>query len=246
MWLQASGHAHLSSPHPNRLAFDGVLVRCGVPSDAPPNGSGGRRVILTREAAERALPTLQGMGVNLTTDLSGHNVRAKVGVIEAASMDGDAIRVRGVIWSGDHPAEAAQIALRQADLGFSFEALNVAVEDQNADPLRIIACQFTGASILLKAEAAFQNTLLSLAASRTRGKTMNTDDVPVPRPLLLHLQAAGITGPDDRGVLSEEQLNRLLENKRPGDRIEIKAACMAAGIFPRTLRTFTSLPPIGR
>ena len=41
--------------HPNREAFRGVLTLVDVPSDKPPAGSRGHRVVLTRTAAEKAL-----------------------------------------------------------------------------------------------------------------------------------------------------------------------------------------------
>ena len=44
--------------HPNRMPLTGVLTRVGVQSDGAPNGSGGRKVIVTKEAAEKALGSL--------------------------------------------------------------------------------------------------------------------------------------------------------------------------------------------
>jgi len=44
--------------HPNRAAFRGVLTVVDAPSQRAPSGSGGRRVVLTKEAAEAALPSL--------------------------------------------------------------------------------------------------------------------------------------------------------------------------------------------
>ena len=50
--------------HPNRVPFSGVLTRLDAPSDRAPNGAAGHRVLLTRAAAERALPSLLGMAVD--------------------------------------------------------------------------------------------------------------------------------------------------------------------------------------
>jgi hypothetical protein len=50
--------------HPNREQFRGVLTLVDTPSDKPPAGSRGHRVVLTRTAAERALPSLLGMGLD--------------------------------------------------------------------------------------------------------------------------------------------------------------------------------------
>src|SRR5690348_7224078 len=43
--------------HPNRLPFEGVLTLVDIASDRAPNGARGHRVILTREAANAALPS---------------------------------------------------------------------------------------------------------------------------------------------------------------------------------------------
>ena len=50
--------------HPNRLPFEGCLTLVDVPSDKAPSGARGHRVVLTREAAEMALPSLLGMAVD--------------------------------------------------------------------------------------------------------------------------------------------------------------------------------------
>jgi len=41
--------------HPNRLPFEGCLTLVDVPSDRAPSGARGHRVVLTKEAAEKAL-----------------------------------------------------------------------------------------------------------------------------------------------------------------------------------------------
>ena len=72
--------------HPNRVGFRGVLTVLDVPSDRPPAGARGHRVLLTRAAAERALPSLLGMGLDYTPGLDRHDVRRKVGVITEANI----------------------------------------------------------------------------------------------------------------------------------------------------------------
>src|SRR5947207_15200994 len=67
--------------HPNRLAFRGVLTLVDVPSDRAPAGSRGHRVILSRAAAERAIPSLLGVGLDFTASFDCHDARRKVGII---------------------------------------------------------------------------------------------------------------------------------------------------------------------
>ncbi|MFZ0393249.1 MAG: hypothetical protein WAL73_05325, partial [Terracidiphilus sp.] len=49
--------------HPNRTPFEGVLTQVNAASDKAPAGARGHRVMLTKEAAEKALPSLLGMAV---------------------------------------------------------------------------------------------------------------------------------------------------------------------------------------
>ena len=72
--------------HPNRTEFRGVLTLVDVASDKPPSGARGHRVMLTREATERALPSLLGMGLDYTPALDRHDARRKVGVIVEANL----------------------------------------------------------------------------------------------------------------------------------------------------------------
>src|SRR5437868_13938997 len=72
--------------HPNRLGFRGVLTLVDVPSDRAPAGSRGHRVILSRAAAERAIPSLLGMGLDFTASLDGHDARRMVGILTSADV----------------------------------------------------------------------------------------------------------------------------------------------------------------
>jgi hypothetical protein len=72
--------------HPNRVAFRGVLTLLDVPSDRAPAGARGHRVLLTRAAAEKALPSLLGMGLDYAPALDRHDARRKVGVITRADV----------------------------------------------------------------------------------------------------------------------------------------------------------------
>jgi hypothetical protein len=50
--------------HPNRVPFEGVLTIVNMASDKAPTGARGHRVMLMRDAAEKALPSLLGMAVD--------------------------------------------------------------------------------------------------------------------------------------------------------------------------------------
>ena len=89
--------------HPNRLPFEGVLTLVDVASDKAPSGARGHRVLLTREAAEAALPSLMGMAVDYKAGWDGHDARQKCGIITAAEVDGKKLTVAGYLFARDFP-----------------------------------------------------------------------------------------------------------------------------------------------
>src|SRR5512146_1583434 len=80
--------------HPNRAPFRGVLTLLDRPSDRPPAGARGHRVLLTRAAAERALPSLLGMGLDYAATFDRHDTRRKVGIITEAEIRPSALGPR--------------------------------------------------------------------------------------------------------------------------------------------------------
>lgn len=155
--------------HPNRVPFEGILTYVDVASDAAPSGARGHRVILTRAAALEALPTLIGMGVNYKADWDGHNARKKVGVIEAADLQGDALWISGYIYGIDFPEVV--IALRPGKLsdgryGMSYEVADSHVVDMRSAIWTLSRVIFTGAAILIAKRAAYRETCFWLTERR--------------------------------------------------------------------------------
>lgn len=167
----------VDAEHPNRMPFSGILTRIDEASDSAPSGTNGKRVLITRAAAEGALKSLLGMGVGIKRGLDGHNPQNKVGLITAATLDGNAIHIEGFIYAADFPAEALRIHLRQADLGFSFEAQQLRVESVETDPVVVTSCIFTGAAILFKNDAAYKTTAIAAAAAKEYDMTEISDAV---------------------------------------------------------------------
>jgi hypothetical protein len=147
-----------TNAHPNRMPFSGVLTRIDEPSDAAPEGSGGKRIMLTMAAAQGALDSLLGQGVNYC--LSGHAPQEKIGVISASEIVGNELRINGFIYAADFPIVAATIKENKHKLGLSFEARDLMTTDPDADPIPIAECIFTGAAILLKDKAAYRTTFI--------------------------------------------------------------------------------------
>ncbi len=202
--------------HPNRAAFRGVLTVVDAPSQRAPSGSKGRRVVLTRGAAEAALPSLIGMALDYAPTFDRHDVRRKVGVITSADVVGRNLEVGGYLYAKDFPDIVAEVAkcgrptgglrtegtrLRASlaaaverirsltasirsgegedatppvlraeaagtnagELGMSFEVTDVVLAEERARVWTLVKVTFTGAAILRKAKAAYQDTWIGLA-----------------------------------------------------------------------------------
>ena len=89
--------------HPNRVPFEGVLTVVNAASDKAPAGARGHRVMLTREAAEKALPSLLGMAVDYRPGWDGHDARRKIGLLTEADVIGPRLVVRGYLYARDFP-----------------------------------------------------------------------------------------------------------------------------------------------
>src|SRR5258706_9624255 len=125
--------------HPNRLPFRGVLTLVDAPSERAPAGARGHRVLLTRAAAEHALPSLLGMGLDFTPSLDGHDARRKVGVITSAeivpsteyrvprgsnsqlSTRYSVLAVRGYLFAKDFPDVVRELRPAGKSVGLSYE-----------------------------------------------------------------------------------------------------------------------------
>ena len=149
--------------HPNRTPFTGVLTLVDEPSNKPPSGARGHRVILTRAAAMAALPSLLGMGVDCAPAWDGHDARRKCGVITQAEIEGARLQVSGYLYARDFPEVERQ--MRQCPpgaMGMSWELADAHVEDMRAEIWKLTRVTFTGAAILLREKAAYRDTRFEL------------------------------------------------------------------------------------
>ncbi len=145
--------------HPNRVPFEGVLTLVDAPSDKAPSGARGHRVVLTRDAAEVALPSLLGMAVDFKAGWDGHDAKQKCGIITAAGIDGDAVRVSGYLFARDFTDMMQEMhAHGDEALGMSYELADAHVENMRAEVWRLTKATFTGAAILLRTKAAYRKT----------------------------------------------------------------------------------------
>jgi hypothetical protein len=142
--------------HPNRVPFEGVLTVVNAASDRAPAGARGHRVMLTREAAEKALASLVGMAVD---------ARRKIGLLTEADVIGPRLVVRGYLYARDFPEVAQAITAHAPEsLGLSYELADARVEDMRAEIWKLTRVTFTGAAILLRDKAAYRATSFRMAS----------------------------------------------------------------------------------
>ena len=160
--------------HPNRLPFEGVLTLVDVPSDRAPSGARGHRVLLTRAAAEAALPSLLGMAVDYKAGWDGHDARQKCGIITAAEIDGARLTVAGYLFARDFPEMEQRVQAGidgDGAMGMSYELADAHVADMRAQLWTLTRATFTGAAILLRDKAAYRATSFRLCRPHARAAT---------------------------------------------------------------------------
>jgi len=151
--------------HPNRVPFEGVLTVVDAASDKAPSGARGHRVLLTREAAEVAIPSLLGMAVDYRPGWDGHDARRKIGLLTEANLVGQRLVVKGYLYARDFPDVAAAMrAHTPGMMGMSYELADAHVEDMRSKIWRLTRATFTGAAILLREKAAYRETSFRLAS----------------------------------------------------------------------------------
>ena len=176
--------------HPNRLPFRGVLTLVDAASDRAPAGARGHRVLLTRTAAEAALPSLLGMGLDYTPSLDGHDARRKIGIITEAfvapasgrlsrgrparaaasetlattAAETAALHVCGYLFAKDFSDVVRELrAAGNRTLGMSYEIADARVADVSASVWTLTDVTFTGAAILRRDKAAYSNTWIEIS-----------------------------------------------------------------------------------
>lgn len=161
-----------SLENPNKMPFQGVLTFLNVPSDEPPGGSGGLKVMIPVEVGKSALDSLKGMPINLAASMDDHDTNSVIGIIKDAwlgeeTAKGIPVYISGHIFAKSFPEEAAAIKSAQKSLGFSYETAKTKLEVgvYNGEEVAIAkSLIFTGAAILFKDAAAYHST--SLAAKK--------------------------------------------------------------------------------
>jgi len=164
--------------HPNREQFCGVLTLVDVASDRAPAGARGHRVVLTRAAAEAGLASLLGMALDYSPNLDRHDTRRKIGVITRAEIKGRKLELGGYLFAKDFPeivkhirrggqgrqlsASTGPKASNLPSLGMSYEIADARVADLRAKVWTLTQVTFTGAAILRRDKAAYEETWIEM------------------------------------------------------------------------------------
>lgn len=144
--------------HPNRVEFRGVLTFVDVPSQAAPGGANGSRVLLTRKAAEEALPSLIGMALDYSPEFDGHDARRKVGVITSANVVGRNLEIGGYLYARDFPEIVEEIRK-------SGRRTHVGMAAAYAGPAKDSRCSGTGLSLRRQLSQAIRDIRSVLAGA---------------------------------------------------------------------------------
>ena len=160
--------------HPNAMYFTATFARIGTPSDGTPCGAD-EPVIIDAEEAAKSIKTMNFMGIDCEWDewwpeycMTGHDTRNKIGVVRNAYIEGNELKIDGLIYSKDFSDIAFFIKNATPSLGFSMECLaSSAIQDDNYEHLHDIT--FTGVAILFKNLAAYEDTYLDYVASKKKG-----------------------------------------------------------------------------
>ncbi len=222
--------------HPNRVPFSGVLTLLDVPSDRPPAGAAGHRVVLPRAVAERALPSLLGMAVDYALGLRGHDVRRKIGVITRAEIRDNRLEVSGYLYGKDFPEVLRELRARRERLGMSYEVTEVRVANPSAKVWELENVVFTGAAILERASAAYQQTSLAANVGSNPGgikpplqgdvmekKVMETLELMAQASQALTAEFAGLRALLEEMRQTHEHLAKLVEDRKAPPPTEIEA-----------------------
>ncbi len=106
------------------------------------DGAKGHLVVLTKRAAEAALPSLLGMALDYSPGLDRHDVRRKVGVITRAEIVGRNVELGGYLFARDFPeiveeiAKARPASARKAIDSFQKRLMNAGVIHAAVSPLQ--------------------------------------------------------------------------------------------------------------
>ena len=106
--LQASGNDFTvkTESHSNKMKFTATVMYLDQYSDGVPDGSVWEKILLEKSECEKSLETMNLMGINCVWDewgkanwqFDGHDPRNKIGVVENTYIEGNELKIDGIIF----------------------------------------------------------------------------------------------------------------------------------------------------
>lgn len=169
--------------HSNKMRFTATVMYLDQYSDGVPDGTVWNKILLEKSECEKALDTMNLMGINCvwnewnTADwqFTGHDSRNKIGVIVNAYIEGNELKIDGIIYKHDFQDISNFIKNVMDSLGFSIEAsFNDWEETEEGVIIRDV--EFMGVSILFKKCAAYSDTYIETLSASKKDKEIMTQE----------------------------------------------------------------------
>lgn len=147
----------------NYLPFSGTCLFANTPSQGIPSGGIDKPVAFPVEELQKALDTMQFMGVNCSflddDPFTAHDPQYKIGTVTDVVLKGNEMVISGGLWEDDFPEACSMFKSLKPDLGFSVEVVMNLQDMGTYYNARNI--EFLGVCILLKDRAAFRKSYIA-------------------------------------------------------------------------------------
>lgn len=183
--LQASGtdFSVKTENHSNKMRFTATIMYLDQYSDGVPGGTVWDKILLEKSECEKALDTMNLMGINCvwneycTADWQfyGHDPRNKIGVVENTYIEGNELKIDGIIYKNDFKDISRFIKNIMDSIGFSIEA-SFDDWEETEEGVIIRDVEFTGVSMLFKNCAAYSDTYIETLSASKKDKEIMTQE----------------------------------------------------------------------
>lgn len=160
----------------NRRPMEGMLFPIDTPSEATPAVGPGLPLFVPRSVAMGLLNRVSGLPLDADDSLNKHANKQIIGVMQAASIEGNEFRVNGFLYDWSNPELVALISANKQSLGMSMNAMakGSAREIEGRKVFCVDSLELMGANILRSSKATFTGTNL-ISASAKDTETIELD-----------------------------------------------------------------------
>lgn len=150
----------------NRRPMEGMLFPIDSPSEATPAVGPGLPLFVPRSVAMGLVNRVSGLPLDADNSLTKHANKQIVGVINAASIEGNEFRVKGCLYDWSNPELVSLISANKESLGMSMNAMAKG-SPRDIDGRKVFyvdSLELMGANILKSSKATFTGTNLISAS----------------------------------------------------------------------------------